>query len=443
MERIMKRIVLALMILVSVFFDRNVGNADPVNPEVELQEIINRSDSNQTVVLPPGTYQGPISINKRITLQGEGVTLINDSQEPAVSIQSDGVVLQGIQIEHQGSGESAGILIGSNHVTIKNTSIHTRGYGIMLRDSNQSVIQNNRISWIKSDAAHPESKGNGIDLYNSHSIQVINNVISYVRDGIYMEKGRNETVKGNEISFSRYGVHCMYIGDSQVTGNVGQSNFTGAMVMVVTNSNITNNSFRMQSGNVYSQGIFLYDVRSTYVSKNQVAENRVGIYMENATENEIEDNTLSRNFIGIQMINATENGIRRNHFLTNVIEASAKDSKNNQMDENYWDSFQGIDLTKDGASDIPYAINPFYQGVVSVNSAYQLFFQSPGMTFLSSMFTYGRSQWATDHSPLMNMTEVARNEPHPSESNRIVSRISPVLFILATFTIVYFGRIRR
>ncbi|WP_458464435.1 NosD domain-containing protein, partial [Paenibacillus sp.] len=316
---------------------------------------------------------------------------------------------------------------------------------MIIRNSSQATIQRNNITWVGSDSASSSQKGNGIDLYNSHDSYIEANEITGVRDGIYLENSRKSTVQNNMLLHTRYGIHCMYIDGSSVMDNTGEENMTGAMIMGVKNTVISGNSFRKQSTNVHSQGILLYDVHQSSVHNNVVEGNRVGMNIAESSGNEIRGNAVLRNFIGIQLVLAEANEFTHNRFVSNVIEASALDSRDNIMMENYWDSFQGLDLNQDGISEISYPINPFYEQLVSRNSAYQLFFQSPGMVFLSELFTEGREQWTTDKSPRMNMdmeSDLQMSTERTTGSN-VVWMLGLVLLGMATFIIIYMGVLRK
>ncbi|REE81548.1 copper-binding protein NosD [Paenibacillus taihuensis] len=52
-----------------------------------------------------------------------------------------------------------------------------------------------------------------------------------------------------------------------------------------------------------------------------------------------------------------------------MIEAEATDSKNNQLQGNYWDAFKGIDSDGDGASNVAYAIGDW---VIAIGNPYGL-----------------------------------------------------------------------
>lgn len=162
--------------------------------------------------------------------------------------------------------------------------------------------------------------------------------------------------------------------------------------------------------------------------------------------NEIRGNAVLRNFIGIQLVLAEDNQFTRNQFVSNVIEASAMDSRNNEMKENYWDSFQGLDLNNDGISELSYGINPFYEQVVNRNSAYQLFFQSPGMIFMSSLFTEGKAEWTSDRSPLMSMEAQSKTTKTGTKAVKETTGvwiIGCILLGLATFIMIKMGVLRK
>ncbi|MED5018045.1 NosD domain-containing protein [Paenibacillus chibensis] len=407
---------------------------------VLLQTLVDRAAEGDTIRLAAGTYAGPVNVNKRITIQGDGsTTLVNDSDKSAMTLSADGVQITGLQITHNGALESAAVEVRGSKSKLENLSIRTLGYGIMVRDAGGTVIHDNQIAWFEPNADRPEKKRNGIDLYNAPDTRITDNQIEYMKDGIYMEQGSSETVKGNRISYSRYGIHCMYINDSQVTGNVGEHNFTGAMVMVVKNTVVSDNSFQKQSYNVYAQGILLYDVQDSWVERNVVEGNRVGVYIEKSTGNRVADNGLFNNFVGIQMINADQNTFLHNGFVMNVIESMEKGSSSNRFTENYWDSFQGLDLNHDGRSDIPYAMNPFYQQIIARNAAYQLFFQSPSMTFLSNLFADPGRTTARDSAPLMQM-DMKLEAVHAREGrDRSAILITGVLLLAAAVYMIRGG----
>lgn len=412
-----------------------------------LQPIIDGTKSGEVLVLEPGLYSGPVRIDKPMSIRGDSsVTVLNTKAESAITIRSAGVTLQGFTVQHFTNESTAAIQVEGNRAEITGLDIQSASFGIMLRGSSDGLIQNNTISWAGPESASSSQKGNGIDLYNSHRNSIVDNEITSMRDGIYLENSRDLTVKGNTLLYTRYGIHCMYIDGSSVVDNVGENNSTGAMVMGVKNTVVSGNSFRKQSENVHSQGILLYDVHQSTVRNNVVEGNRVGMNIAESSGNKIRGNAVLRNFIGIQLVLAEDNQFTKNQFISNVIEASSMDSPHNEMKENYWDSFQGLDLNNDGISELSYGINPFYEQVVNRNSAYQLFFQSPGMIFMSSLFTEGKAEWTSDRSPLMSMeaeSQTTKTGTQVVKETSGVWIIGCILLGMATLIMINMGVLRK
>lgn len=438
--------------LLSVF--QTVVNATGVTGDREpvlLQPIINQADAGAVIHLEPGRYEGPVLISKALTLIGDDSAIIHNEQEQsAISIQAEGVKLEGFTIEHNGRQPAAAVQITGSNNEVSDLKLRTKGAGLLLRDATTSVIRNNSIQWAGASTVSSSQKGNGIDLYNSHNSRIEGNQIEGVLDSIYVENSRNVAVNNNRFIQTRYGIHCMYIDGSSVTNNTGEGNMTGAMIMGVKNTVISGNTFRKQSSNVHSQGILLYDVHQSKIYGNTVEGNRVGMNIAESSGNEIDDNGVIRNFVGIQMVLAEGNQFTQNRFVSNVIDASTMDSQDNILKENYWDSFQGLDLNQDGISELSYAINPFYEQIISRNAAYQLFFQSPGMVFLSELHSEGKSNWTTDESPQMSIVKkhsevVATSGTSETDRTNAGKRSSPVTIIgllllgLSASTMIYMG----
>ncbi|WP_229729760.1 right-handed parallel beta-helix repeat-containing protein [Paenibacillus silvae] len=414
------------------------ANREPI----PLQPIIDNANPGAVIQLQAGTYSGPVVIHKPLTLIGDAaVTIINEQDQAAIFIQADDVKLRGFTMEHHGVQPAAAVHITGSDNEISELTIHTKGAGLLLRDADSAVLRNNTIEWAGASTASSTQKGNGIDLLNSDNSRIEGNHIQGVLDGIYLENSRNARVQDNRLLRTRYGIHCMYIDGSTVLNNTGEENMTGGMIMGVNNTIVTGNTFRKQSTNVHSQGILLYDVHQSEITSNTVEGNRVGMNIAESSNNEIRDNDITRNFVGIQMVLAEDNTFTQNRFVSNVIDASAMDSKVNKMKGNYWDSFQGLDVNQDGMSELSYAINPFYEQLVSRNAAYQLFFQSPGMVFLSNLHSEGKSSWTTDETPQIRIGEehtgAAAVDGHTRSG--LVGLLGLVLVGLSASTMIYMG----
>ena len=446
-RRFSKRIILYVVFmfglvqgLTTFYFNTCGAESNIVQKQHSLQQVINSAKAGQTIILPAGTFEESVTISKPLSICGNGeVTLLNTKKQPAITIKADYVNIKGITIKHKSDKSSPAILVRGSYTTIKEMTIHTIGYGIMLRDANKVNISNNKITGAALPFKHKGKryKNNGIDLHHCSQHQICNNDLSYLRDAIYLENCNKINVQGNTVNNNRYGIHFMYIDDSFILDNRGQHNVTGAMVMGVDNSVVANNTFSKQKKNVHSQGILLYDVYNSIIKQNTVDNNRVGLYVEQSSTNEIKNNAILRNFVGIQLIRSEDNKIESNGLVGNVIEAEAVNSKKNFIKENYWDSFSGLDITHTGTSDIPYVISPFFRTIVRQNVAFQLFFQSPSITFLSGMFTDDRHHWPTDTKPRMKMHIGLPDNDYKIDLSVLV--VSVLLLCTSVFIILYLG----
>ncbi|TVX92445.1 right-handed parallel beta-helix repeat-containing protein [Paenibacillus agilis] len=424
-----------VLIMLTIWLFPVEARADNVG--LDLQSILDQAESGQTIVLKAGTYEGPITINKPLTLHVEregSVKLHNSSSQPAVSISDDQVTISGLHIIEEELKETPTLLVTSDQVVLEGLSIRTGSDGIVVRDANEGTVSNTTIIWAVKGVKRSD-KGNGIDLLNAHRWKMTNNTIRGVHDGIYMENSDDVMISDNVIERSRYGIHGMYTKRALIERNVGKHNVTGAMIMASRQASVIGNTFTKQSENVYSQGILLYDTHETIVADNTVDGNRVGFYVEASTKNRLENNRISYNFIGIQLLESSGNTMVGNQFIGNVADSQAHGSENNALSENYWDSFRGLDIDGNGKSDLSYAINPFFQGVAEKRPAFQLFFQSPGMVFLESLYQTERNYWATDTAPLMAPSDSRIQAKHPNDG--VITGILGFILLLCTGMIFF------
>ncbi|GIQ69563.1 ABC transporter substrate-binding protein [Xylanibacillus composti] len=381
-------------------------------PNLSLQAQVDQSPPGSMLLVPPGSYEGPLVITKPIELRGEQggtVTLHHTGDQPTLRIEAEHVKIAGLQIVDEGHKEAPAIQVLGNEILLDDLVVRTASTAILIQDSREVEIMRSSIEWNGAADTMPFARRNGVDLYQAHDILLSDNTIVGMRDGIYLENSDNVKISGNRIEGSRYGIHSMYTHGTVIRENTGAQNVTGAMVMAARDVQVTGNVFAKQDQNVHAQGILLYDVHESVVRDNTVEGNRVGLYVEQATHNEILDNRLSYNFIGLQLMKTENNVIRGNAFIGNVSDAQAKNSTENKLAGNYWDTFQGIDIDGDGLSDTSYAIHPFFVSLTQQRPVFQLFFQSPGIRFLESFVETERNEWTTDPSPLMEPPESIRS----------------------------------
>ncbi len=435
---------LAALLSVGITWPGQAAASEPTVHAVPLQPLLDQAEPGSVIVLAAGDYAGPAVVDKTLSIRGEeGVTLYGKAGTDALTVRAPKTELRGIRVVGPDSDKLAALAIESDDVVIEDTVIESSGLGISLRGADRAVIAGNVVYSADASAGRGAAgrTGNGIDLYESHDARIENNEVFDMKDGIYLEKSHRASVEENRIYRSRYGIHCMYTNGTIVRRNEGEYNVTGAMVMGVRDAVVTDNSFRKQSENVHSQGLLLFDVQTSLIERNTFEGNRVGIYMELSSDNRVENNEVLRNFIGVQFLESSDNSFARNLFLSNVIEAQATDSAGNRMENNYWDAAQSLDADGDGVSDLAYAINPFFERAVDRTPAFQLFFQSPGMTFLSGLFTGDKAEWSEDIAPLMEAPESvgAGGAPRLAADRNAEAGWIGIALTLAAISTIYLG----
>ncbi|MFC5406114.1 right-handed parallel beta-helix repeat-containing protein [Cohnella soli] len=414
------------------------GDAHAESTPVSLQALIDAAQPGDEIALQSGrTYAGPATVNKPVSIVGNGdVTVRNRSDAPALTLRANGVTLQGFRVDDgQSDPKRSVILVRSNNNRIDGLAIVSQAGGIYLREANGNVIVHNRIVGAKAGyQAEPYSKrGNGIDLLASTGNLIQDNEFVHVHDGVYVESSNETRVIGNKAFDSRYGFHIMFSGKPELSDNVGSGNVTGGMVMGVEDAVVHGNRFEKQTESVNSQGILLFDVHRSTVEDNRVEGNRVGLYIEKSSDNIFSRNEALSNFIGIQMIRSEGNTFTENVFVSNVIQAQATESRNNALDGNYWDDYRGLDVDGDGHSDLPYEIDPFFLKITDQVDAYQLFFQAPGLPFLTQLFRDNTDNWLKDSRPLMSPSAGIAG----SAADRTASVPYAAVLFLASISIIY------
>lgn len=375
-----------------------------------LQVLIDRAKAGDTVMVPPGTYEGPVILSKPIRLQASGtVELVGTAEigdKPILSILTNGAQIDNLILQDRRSGpETVSILIHGNDNRVESVQIASRGIGIKLEQSRR-----NRLDGIKIRAAQTfesrtlafDDRGNGIELWDSHDNLILDSRIVGAQDGIYMENSNSTRLLRNHVSDSRYAFHLMYAIGTSLKQNESESNVTGAMIMETDNTLVEGNRFEKSSRNVHSQGILLFEAKHTRITANLLQGNRVGLYMEQSSDNQIDNNRIVQNFVGLQLIGASRNELHHNDLLSNVVQAQAESSADNRLHDNYWDDHAGIDFRGSGQSDLPYSADPFFLTLANSFPPFQLFFHSPGMLVLEELFQTDTKNWLSDKSPQMN-----------------------------------------
>jgi nitrous oxidase accessory protein len=327
---------------------------------VEYQTIkgaLTKAEDGDVIEIRGGEYKESLKIQRGIHLKGINNPVISVNKGNIVEITKPGVIFEGFTLRYDGSEpglEDTAILISSeaNGTIIRNNKLLNVTFGIRNVNGENLKIENNIITGIKELGEN--YRGNCINLTGSQKVHVVNNALSYCRDGIYMDVCHDARVIGNEIKKSRYSIHTMWVDRGIFSKNIAYDNLVGLAIMYTKHSEISNN---LSYGNKTHGILFIQTVRSK-IADNTVVGNTKGIFLYNSVYNEIKSNLVMNNQLGIHNWGGSEdNMISGNSFINNEIQVKYIAGRNQEWNGNYWSDYIGWDMNGDGTGDNSYESN--------------------------------------------------------------------------------------
>ena len=335
-----------------------------------IQDAINSATPGDTIFVEAGVYnEFDISINKPLTLIGLNFPVIDAEEKGYIlNITADSVTISGFKLINVGKSYtkdySAIHTYRINDFVIENNIFENPFFAIHIEKSKNGVIRNNTILGV---AKEEHNSGNGIHLWHTSRVEVTDNKIEKMRDGIYFEFVKHSTVSGNESRNNiRYGLHFMFSNDDKYENNIFEKNGAGVAVMFSKNIVMRNNIFKLNWG-TSSYGLLLKEIYDATIYDNIFEQNTIAVNAEGSNRIMYERNNFINNGWAIRFLGACYgNKLHQNNFLNNAFDISYKGSINgNIFDKNYWSEYAGYDLNHDGLGDIPYRPIKLFSYVVN------------------------------------------------------------------------------
>ncbi len=325
-----------------------------------LESALDFSRDGDTIVVKSGIYLGNFIIKKSIYLKGENAILDGNKKYEVITVNANNVIIEGFIIRNSGfsqTQELSGIKIKDvKNCTIKNNIFLNNFFSISIYNVQNCKIENNKII---SNARSEGSSGNGIHVWNSENIIILNNYIRGHRDGIYFEFVKNSYIKDNISEKNlRYGLHFMFSHDNVYESNKFIENEAGVAVMYSKNIIMKNNEFSKNYGSS-NFGLLLKAISNSKLENNKFIKNNVGAFLDECLRIEFIGNYFKDNIWALRIFASSENNkFYKNKFINNIFDISSNSlsNLNNLFHNNYWDKYIGYDLNKDGYGDIIYRI---------------------------------------------------------------------------------------
>ena len=324
-----------------------------------IKEAIAKAQDFDTILIKKGTYKEyDIKIDKPLTLIGENYpTIDGEFNGEIITIYSDNVTVDGLFIINVGTSyteDYAAIrVVKSDNFLIQNLVLEKLFFGIYLEKSNNGKVFHNNIV---GDAKEEYNSGNGIQLWYCKNVEIDQNIITQVRDGIYLEFSDFCTITNNKsVNNIRYGLHFMFSNDDLYQNNTFQNNGAGVAVMFSKRIKMYKNTFKDNWGSA-SYGVLLKEINDSEIIGNTFETNTIGINIEGTNRIIYKNNNFIGNGWAIKSRGACyANNFTKNNFLYNSFDLSYNSKLNdNTFDNNYWSSYTGYDLDKNGEGDVPY-----------------------------------------------------------------------------------------
>jgi nitrous oxidase accessory protein len=398
-----------------------------------LRDAVQAAAAGDTIEVRGGTYDGNIVLDKPLALVGAGHPLLRgDGVRSVITITAPGCSIRGFRIEHSGGmlvDEDSGILIKSDDNRVEQNDLQDVLFGIYLFHSNRNVIRANSIRGRKQ--LGPGERGAGIHIWYSAGNTIDENVISLMRDGMYLQNADQSVIRGNHVFDLRYGLHYMYSNDNIFEDNIFENNIAGAAIMYSRRIQFRRNAFLHNRG-FSSFGILFQDSQDCIAEQNLIADNVIGIFMESLRHSRFERNLITANDTAIEAFaSAEQNDFSRNNFVSNlspirVIGRSSNTNWERNGIGNYWSEYRGYDLDGDGVGDVPFRVQNLFEHLESNRPRMRIYFFSPAAQALAAAeegFPILALSREFDPHPLMHPVDIGIKIPE-TQTARLSARLS-------------------
>ncbi len=346
-----------------------------------LQALIDRATPGDRIVVPAGTYEGDLIIDKALTLSGTGrPVLLGSGSGSVIRVRAAGVVVEGFDIDGRRGGDlgrdTSGIHVAAAGVTIRDCRIREALFGIYLRESDRAAIEHNTVTGIPGRP--PGEIGSGIHVWDSHHYRLIGNIITGTRDGMYIQSSSNGVIRGNRASDLRYGLHYMFSDDNLFEDNSFETGAAGTALMYSKRITFRRNRFLRNRG-FASVGLLLKACDDVVAEDNLIADNARGIFLEGSYRNRFVRNVIAMSDVALIVYDSSGNNVfEDNAFVGNLTPLSLVGRRTDtRFGGNYWSEHGEPDLDGDGVAERPFRLSNVFDHLRGNLMAADLF--APGL----------------------------------------------------------------
>jgi nitrous oxidase accessory protein len=383
-----------------------------VSPGQSIAVAIQKAAAGDTVLIMRGHYSSHLVIDKPLRLKClNRPTLDGEYIGDVIRIKSPDVIIEGCIISNSGAdltAQNAGIYLEpkSDRAVIRDNVINYTLFGMWIEKVKDVQVIANNITGMRDLAS--AQRGNGIQLYNSHGAKVLDNHVSFSRDGIYVDVSDHALFRGNRLHHLRYGTHYMNSNFNVWENNDAYLNRGGLALMEVRNQTVRNNRAWGNS----DHGIMLRTIVDSVIENNIVSGNGRGFFIYDAEYNTLRKNLIIVNRVGVHLwAGSIHNEVESNDLINNreqIKYVASKDEYWGVKQGNYWSNYVGWDRNGDGIGDVSYEANDLVDHLTWKYPAAKLLLNSPAVQTL---------RLVARQFPLLRATSIVDQHPRMSPFN--------------------------
>jgi nitrous oxidase accessory protein NosD len=328
-----------------------------------LSAALENAEAGTVVRLPPGTYRGPVEIDRSVTLSGEDAVIVGDGNGTVVTVSADDVAISGVSIAGVGESlqpedipdedrsdwdrqteaaygysDAAITADGVDRLLVTGAAMDTPASGIILRDTQGAVVDGVRVNGTD------EWRDGFMGVVTIRSPAVIQrSTFDGGRDGVYTHRSDGIVIRNNRFVDGRFGTHFMYTSDGLFSGNCasGQA-LSGITIMTSPAGNaIADNVITDTEQGISTSG------SDSYIGGNVVVDTDQAI-RTSARNSLYADNTVVGNAVGFRASSVFPTSVVvRNDVADNDRHVRATSGPLRVWSEgeegNYWEGAEGLD----------------------------------------------------------------------------------------------------
>jgi nitrous oxidase accessory protein len=360
-----------------------------VTADQPLQPLIDAAPAGSVLLVPAGTWRGPVTIEKPLTVDGaHAATLTNEGHGTVITVRAEGVRLRNLRVTGSGASHDAmdsAIVIERDDVRVEHCTLDDVLFGVFVKGANRALVCGNTITSKREDHS---LRGDSVRVWNGTGNRVWGNDVLDARD-VTLANARDNVVAHNRIRGGRYGLQLVFAPRNVLEDNFLDGNLTGVAVLYSNNVELRRNVVQHSRG-VSGAGLAFKESGQCIVEDNAIVHCAVGAKTNAPTSPEaiitFRRNRFAHNIAGMDFYG--ENGghlVHDNRFernLAQVTVSGAMSARGNEWRGNAWDDFEGFDRDGDGVGDGPYELYAFADRIWQEEPKASFFRNAPALELL-------------------------------------------------------------